>query len=81
MITFIKSYTEVNEAVLFGSRALGTYKGASDVDIALKGEAVTSGLAAKMKFDIEDFYCDLMSKSRMIKRRPDEMNRSDGVFC
>lgn len=51
------------------------------MDIALKGEAVTAGLAAKMKFDIEDFYCDLMSKSRMIKRRPDEMNRSDGVFC
>jgi predicted nucleotidyltransferase len=44
----------VEEAILFGSRALGTYKPASDVDIALKGEGVTSALAARLKFDIEE---------------------------
>jgi predicted nucleotidyltransferase len=27
---------EIEEAVLFGSRAIGTYKEASDIDIALK---------------------------------------------
>ncbi len=54
IIQFIATYPEVEEAVLFGSRALGTYKPASDVDIALKGEAVTASLAARLKFDIEE---------------------------
>jgi|SRR5690554_780200 len=54
IINFIKEYPEVEEAALFGSRALGTYKEASDVDIALKGEKVTHSLAAKMKFNIEE---------------------------
>jgi|SRR5690554_1694339 len=54
IIDFIKEYPEVEEAVLFGSRALGNFKKASDVDIALKGEKVTHSLAAKMKFNIEE---------------------------
>ena len=53
-IAFIGQYPEVEAAVLFGSRAIDTYKEASDVDIALKGARVTHGLAAKMKFDIEE---------------------------
>ncbi|MEI7470197.1 MAG: nucleotidyltransferase domain-containing protein, partial [Chloroflexota bacterium] len=36
-IAFIGQYPEVEAAVLFGSRAIDTYKEASDVDIALKG--------------------------------------------
>lgn len=32
---------EIEEALLFGSRAKGNYKRGSDVDLALKGEAVT----------------------------------------
>ena len=54
IIAFIGQYAEVEAAVLFGSRAIDTYKEASDVDIALKGARVTHGLAAKMKFDIEE---------------------------
>lgn len=54
IISFIKQYPEVEEAVLFGSRAIDTFKEASDVDIALKGKKVTAGLAAKLKFNIEE---------------------------
>jgi predicted nucleotidyltransferase len=54
IIQFIAAYPEVEEAILFGSRALGTYKPASDVDIALKGPGVTASLAARLKFDIEE---------------------------
>jgi predicted nucleotidyltransferase len=35
--------------LLFGSRAIDTWKPASDVDIALFGENVTAGLAAALK--------------------------------
>jgi predicted nucleotidyltransferase len=34
----LASYESVDKAVLFGSRAIDTYKEASDVDIAIKGE-------------------------------------------
>lgn len=54
IVKLIGSYPEIEEAILFGSRALGSYKEASDVDIALKGENVTAALAAKLKFDIEE---------------------------
>ncbi len=61
IIDFIAQYPEVETAVLFGSRALGTYKEASDVDIALLGEKVNHSLAAKMKFNIEeDTYLPFM---------------------
>ncbi|TYT74133.1 restriction endonuclease subunit S [Desulfobotulus mexicanus] len=54
IIDFIAGYPEVETALLFGSRALGTFREASDVDIALQGEGVTFALAAKMKFNIEE---------------------------
>ncbi len=34
----LKSFPEVEKGLIFGSRALGTYKRGSDVDIALVGE-------------------------------------------
>jgi predicted nucleotidyltransferase len=33
----LNTYPEIEEALIFGSRALGNYKKGSDVDIALKG--------------------------------------------
>lgn len=54
IISAIASHPEIEEAVIFGSRAMNTYKAGSDVDIALKGEQVTPSLAAKLKFDIEE---------------------------
>ncbi|MBE9113253.1 nucleotidyltransferase substrate binding protein [Nodosilinea sp. LEGE 07298] len=54
IIQFIAAYPQVEEAILFGSRALGTHKPASDVDIAIKGKGATSALATRLKFDIEE---------------------------
>ena len=54
LIQNLATYPEIEEAVLFGSRALGTYKVASDVDIALKGAKVTAALAAKLKYHMEE---------------------------
>ncbi|MCR6109471.1 nucleotidyltransferase domain-containing protein [Bacillus sp. A301a_S52] len=38
----LAKYTEVEKAIIFGSRALGNYKKGSDVDIALVGKDVKS---------------------------------------
>ena len=54
IVSALKKYDEIDEVVLFGSRALGTYKEASDIDIALKGDRVTSVLAAKLKTFFEE---------------------------
>ncbi len=54
IISFIRTYPEIEEAVLFGSRAMGNYKKTSDVDIALKGPFVTASLAARMKSNLEE---------------------------
>ena len=48
------SYTEIEEAVLFGSRAIGTFKEASDVDIALKGKKASHKLAVDLKCHFEE---------------------------
>ena len=38
----ISQFEEISEVVLFGSRAKGNYKVGSDVDLAVKGDRVTS---------------------------------------
>lgn len=37
----IKTFSEIKEVVLFGSRAKGKFKKGSDVDMAIKGENIT----------------------------------------
>jgi len=38
IVKILRQHPEVEEAVVFGSRAMGNYKPGSDVDIALKGQ-------------------------------------------
>ncbi len=62
----LAAYEEVETAVLFGSRAIDTYKEASDVDIAIKGEKADFGLALSIKDHLEEetylpFFFDVIS--------------------
>jgi len=45
-------FEEVEEALIFGSRAIGKYKNGSDVDLALKGDLLT----AEILSTIQDSY-------------------------
>ncbi len=63
--TIIAEHKEIEEAILFGSRAIDTYKEASDVDIAVKGEKVNLTTAAKLKNELEEetyipFFFDII---------------------
>jgi len=40
IINVIKIYPQIDEANIFGSRALNTYKKGSDIDISLKGKDI-----------------------------------------
>lgn len=42
--TFIH-YSQVEEVILFGSRAKGNYKKGSDIDLAIKGQECSANLA------------------------------------
>ena len=54
IIAKISGFPEIDKAVLFGSRAIDTFKEASDVDIALNGAKVNAAFAAKLKFVFEE---------------------------
>ena len=47
-------YPSLEEAYIFGSRAKGTYRNGSDVDIALKGKNLSNAEARQIKFILEE---------------------------
>lgn len=47
-------FKEVEEAVLYGSRAKGNYKPGSDIDIALKGKKLNLRLLNTIDIDLDD---------------------------
>ena len=48
-----KKFDEIKEVILFGSRALGTHKIASDIDLAIKGNVDINTLS-KLKYNLEE---------------------------
>ena len=48
-------YPQVEEAVLYGSRARGDYKNGSDIDLTLRGgEALTHTILSRIANDLDD---------------------------
>jgi len=60
----VKKYPNINEAILFGSRAMGTHKLGSDVDIALKGDGLSGTILALSVYlnqeSILPYYFDII---------------------
>ncbi len=50
---FIK-HKEIENVILYGSRAKGNYKNGSDIDISLLGENLNSSIIDKIINDIDD---------------------------
>lgn len=84
IIAILSTFTEIEEAILFGSRAIDTYKEASDVDIALKGDKVTASLAAKLKYQFEEdtylpFFFDFVAYTTITNEALKEHIDTKGV--
>ncbi|MCF8303342.1 MAG: nucleotidyltransferase domain-containing protein [Bacteroidales bacterium] len=60
IIKVIEKYPEVEEAILYGSRAKGTQKKASDIDITLKGEKLTLSIKNKIDTELDDLLLPYM---------------------
>ena len=52
----VSKYGEIEEIILFGSRAMENYKKASDVDIALVGKNVTRKTVRRLSDDLNEEY-------------------------
>jgi predicted nucleotidyltransferase len=48
------SFPEVEKAILYGSRAKGTYKPTSDIDISLIGGKLTLGVLNQISWQLDD---------------------------
>ncbi len=49
-------YAEIDEAILYGSRAKGDYKNGSDIDLTLKGEKLNYSLLGDIQMELDDTY-------------------------
>ena len=47
-------YNEVDEVILYGSRAKGNWKKGSDIDLTLKGEKIQLKILNKISLELDD---------------------------
>jgi len=69
MKTF-NSYPEIEEVILFGSRAKGNYMKGSDIDIVIKGEKVSSTLILQLNAILNErlpipYFIDVLAYSQI----------------
>lgn len=48
------NYPEISEAIIYGSRAMGNYRPASDIDITFIGETLTLSIINKVEWELDD---------------------------
>ena len=47
-------YPQVEKAILYGSRATGTYRNGSDIDLTLYGNALTHSVLSRIDTELDD---------------------------
>ena len=47
-------YKHIESVLIYGSRAMGNYRPASDIDLTLKGKNIDMSLQNKIEFDLDD---------------------------
>jgi len=47
-------HPEVEEVILYGSRAKGTFSNGSDIDLVLKGKGLSQALLNKIRWELDD---------------------------
>ena len=52
--TVLSNYLEVDKVLIYGSRAKGTFKPASDIDLTLLGEKLNLTIQYKIENDLDD---------------------------
>ncbi len=50
----LSHYPQVERAILYGSRATGTYRNGSDIDLTLYGDALTHSILSRIDTELDD---------------------------
>lgn len=63
-------FLDIKEVILFGSRARGTHRPSSDVDLAIKGKNLTIDTLAKLHYILEEetnlpYFFDIVIDDRV----------------
>jgi predicted nucleotidyltransferase len=58
--TVFSKHPEIERALLYGSRAKGTYKPGSDIDLTLLGEDLSQALLSQILDEIDDLFLPYM---------------------
>ncbi|MCL1935490.1 MAG: nucleotidyltransferase domain-containing protein [Defluviitaleaceae bacterium] len=78
----ISKYTDIQNAKIFGSRAMGNYKKYSDIDIAIYNTDLDTTI--QIKNDLEEldiiYFCDVINYS-MISNKDLKKNIDESGFC
>lgn len=81
----LKDFPQIQRAWIFGSRALGTYKKGSDIDIALEGKDIDLGLVAKVYGVLNDelplpYFCDVLDIKNIKTKELKEHIKHKGII-
>ncbi|WP_150538335.1 nucleotidyltransferase domain-containing protein [Actinobacillus vicugnae] len=52
--TILAKYPEVEQAIIYGSRAKGNYREGSDIDLTLKGSQLNQTILGRIWLDLDD---------------------------
>ena len=86
LITALKQFTEIEKAIIFGSRAKGNYKPASDLDIVVKGEKIADNTILKLLDLLEEelplpYFIDVLHYEKINnKELKEHIDRMGKVF-
>jgi len=72
ILSTISHYKEVDLALIFGSRAKGTYNSGSDIDIAIKGENINYNIVKDISVQLNEYlplpyFVDVIDYSHLKK--------------
>jgi predicted nucleotidyltransferase len=56
IVRVLASFPEIEEAILYGSRAMNSFKPGSDIDITLKGDQLDTILLNKINLALDELY-------------------------
>ena len=56
IFNILSQYDQINIAILYGSRAKGTFKSGSDIDLCFKGSGLKTETLLKIMDRIDDLY-------------------------
>ena len=54
ILEIFKRYDDIEEAILYGSRAKGNFKRGSDIDLTLKGKGLNLTVLNKISLELDD---------------------------